>query len=821
MLPGPFVFPIRSPGVILPGFVLTGLVVPSILPLASWTGSPRATILSTHISRLLPAWDHGIPGCPSCLPWPEPSLRPSPAPRQVRDRTGISTVGSVSGQVSGIFSLRSWPVPFRPSPEQAGHGCHATGPLDRTLADDSLSSQGIDGAGPLASAADVLEQARALLAGREYQKAATILEDAAARSSSERPRRHDCPASPVLSKPGQSGRGRRQDARGRGVPRDAGDSRARLGNPGSRHTKARARHAGRRGSRCGQGFGNQSGALARPSSFASFVRNPRSRLFAEPSPLPEPGATPPLEGPERSVPAPAPASEPKIREKAPAPKLTPAATASLDLAGPASTAGAKPTAVPGRSADEESTLNQADHLFTDKKYEEAGRIYARLAGQNQLPAQRRQVWAYCRWVAVVARINAHPRSDREWDEIEQEISSIQRLTPGNWYGEYLQNRVAEARRAAHAPSRAGRLVVRGSAPDENPLGADTPRFLSRARSAPATPQAEASPAQAKQDLGLPSVPAAPDAQPPPVAPPSGTGPEAAGTPAQRRSPEGATGTVSEPRSQDQRGISTTEGNHSQPLAWHVLETANFRIYHADASLAAQAGKAAESVRSQQARRWGSSATRSTWSPRCDIYLYPTPRDFAQMTGQPETSPGFSTMGVNGNRIISRRVNLRVDHPQLLAAILPHEVTHVVLADLFTQQQIPRWADEGMAVLAEPLSEQLSRAADLSGPLAEGRVFKLNELMAIDYPSAEAWGLYYAQSVSVTQFLVEQGTPEQFISFVRGAQRQGIEQALREVYRIGGFAELENRWQNFARRQAATITASNRDPASEIDSSRRQ
>jgi hypothetical protein len=179
------------------------------------------------------------------------------------------------------------------------------------------------------------------------------------------------------------------------------------------------------------------------------------------------------------------------------------------------------------------------------------------------------------------------------------------------------------------------------------------------------------------------------------------------------------------------------------------------------------------------------------------------------------------MGINGSRIIARRVNLRADHPQLIAAILPHEITHVVLADLFTQQQIPRWADEGMAVLSEPLSEQLSRAADLTGPLSEGRVFRLNELMAIDYPSAEAWALYYAQSVSVTQFLVEQGTPEQFVRFVRGAQRQGIEQSLREVYHIGGYPELENRWQSFARRQSATLTASRGGSATQTDSSRRQ
>ncbi len=257
-----------------------------------------------------------------------------------------------------------------------------------------------------------------------------------------------------------------------------------------------------------------------------------------------------------------------------------------------------------------------------------------------------------------------------------------------------------------------------------------------------------------------------------------------------------------------------------PLSWHVRETPNFRIYYTDPTHAEKAAETAEAIRAQQARRWGSPAARAPWSPPCDIYLYPTPADFARLTGQPETSPGFSTMGVNGNRIVARRVNLRADHPQLLTAILPHEVTHVVLADLFTQQQIPRWADEGMAVLAEPRAEQVSRASELNEPLKEGRVFKLSELMAIDYPSAEAWNLYYAQSVSLTQFLVEQGSPEKFVSFVRGAQRKGIEVALRESYQIDGFAELENRWQTFARRQAAEIATSSRDTPSTLNGIKR-
>ena len=76
-------------------------------------------------------------------------------------------------------------------------------------------------------------------------------------------------------------------------------------------------------------------------------------------------------------------------------------------------------------------------------------------------------------------------------------------------------------------------------------------------------------------------------------------------------------------------------------------------------------------------------------------------------------------------------------------------------------------------------------------------------------------------MSLTQFLVEQGTPRQFVSFVRTAQQKGIEIALREVYRIEGFPELENRWQSFARQQIAAVTASNREPSSGLESTPRQ
>ena len=241
--------------------------------------------------------------------------------------------------------------------------------------------------------------------------------------------------------------------------------------------------------------------------------------------------------------------------------------------------------------------------------------------------------------------------------------------------------------------------------------------------------------------------------------------------------------------------------------WQVRETPNFRIYHLDAALAERVAEAAEAARTAQSNRWAGAVPRGAWSPKCDIYLYPSAKTFSKMTGQPEESPGFSTMGLNAGKIVARRINLRADHPNLQAAILPHEITHVILADLFPTQQIPRWADEGMAVLAEPSSEQQARASDLGEPLAANRLFKLNDLMVMDYPDGKHWALYYAQSVSLTRFLVDLEGPARFIEFVQGSQRNGPEAELRRVYKIEGFADLQARWLAYAKAESATMTAS--------------
>jgi len=563
---------------------------------------------------------------------------------------------------------------------------------------------------------------------------------------------------------------------------------------------------------------------------ASAQDSPPLTAQPPPAPLPEPAPMPVLEPIPRlpkqlaspNSPTSNQASEPSRAElknndpnRALADLLV-AAPQAAELVASTSPHATKADAGPARPGDPkprlaEPSLEEGDRLFKEKRYEQAGRCYAALARQKHLPARRTEHWAYCRMVEVARRINARPKSAREWDEIEGEIVSIQRLSPNIWYGEYLRNKVAEVRRAV---AQADSLVVRGTAPDESRSQQATPprrlpRIFGKARDASnSQAPAEDSPAAATNDaafaLNLPGPSSPPEAA---SAPNRGGGADLGAAAGQ-----GVAGT----RPLLDAGVKRAgaEKAASSDLDWQVVETPNFRVYHLDARLGEAAGQAAESVRAAQAKHWGTSAVQRPWTPPCEVYLYPTGKVFARMTNQPENSPGFSTMMCNGNRVVARRTNLRADHPQLLTAILPHEITHVVLADLFTVQQIPRWADEGIAVLAEPRAEQQIRAAELEVPLEAGQVFELKKLMDMDYPDAKDWSLYYAQSVSLTRFLVELGQPEQFVRFVRDSQRDGIEGALRATYRIAGFAELQERWTEYARRQLAPLKEARRVPNSQ-------
>lgn len=426
-------------------------------------------------------------------------------------------------------------------------------------------------------------------------------------------------------------------------------------------------------------------------------------------------------------------------------------------------------AAPARDESPVAQLGRADALWKDKRYTEAGELYATLARAEKLPAGRRDHWAYCRLVAVLERINAGPKTPPDWAEIHAEIDHIRLLSPKNWYGEYLRNVVVERSGGARR-GKSDSLVVRGAAPDENQATPRPSRTLVK------------------------NADAAKNSPPPRL-------PRADSTPAEP------------PRFTVEPAVDAAVGQPGPPQGkWQTFVTPSFRILHNDEALARKAASRAEAARKAAGKLWTGTEPTSPWSPKCDLYLYPTAELFVAQTQQPAESPGFSTAGLEGGRVTVRMVKLRADYAKMLDAVLPHEVTHIVLADLFPTRQIPRWADEGMSVLSEPAAEQALRVRDLAGPIRTDVLFRLDVLMTADYPSGTHWALYYAQSVSLTRYLVGQGTPQQFVKFVRGSQQEGVEAALRTVYRIESVAELERRWKTHARDALSPTTASADAPA---------
>jgi hypothetical protein len=552
---------------------------------------------------------------------------------------------------------------------------------------------------------------------------------------------------------------------------------------------------------------------------------PTKQSRQEPTPLPEP-VTMPLPATSPTKPEPSSLSKPEAAGNPLGPLVGPrdfalgggvaidsikAASEVLDSDATPSGKSDSGTAARGKGSIPNAppiTLEEGDRLFSAGRYDEAGKCYAAMASRNALPGHRKEHWAYCRMVAIARRINLRPQSTTEWEEIASEITNIQRLTPNIWYGEYLRNKVAEAsRNPRRPPIKSDALIVRASAPDDTQGKPATesrrfPRLFAKSR-AGAAAQPGAAPAAASS-----STVAAIPLKLPPASSANDSPSERNRGEASAPMPIGSGAAAGSTLAQDVAPMHAPNETDSAP--WQVYETTNFRVFHQDVRLAETAGNAAETVRAAQAKRWASPAAQRPWTPRCDLYLYPSGKAFARETNQPEESPGFSTMMCNGNRVVARRINLRADHPLLVTAILPHEVTHVVLADLFTTQQIPRWADEGIAVLAEPSAEQAIRAAELLEPLESGRVFDVRKLMAMDYPDAKEWSLYYAQSVSLTRFLVEQGPPEQFVQFVQSSQRDGVENALRGTYGFGSLVELQERWTKFARQQRQDVKQASRD-----------
>jgi hypothetical protein len=233
-------------------------------------------------------------------------------------------------------------------------------------------------------------------------------------------------------------------------------------------------------------------------------------------------------------------------------------------------------------------------------------------------------------------------------------------------------------------------------------------------------------------------------------------------------------------------------------SWMVSESEHFKAYHQDNELAEQVLTTAEVTRAAVCRKWLQAEV--AWSQPCQIYVHPTAESYHRQSGMPASAPGHSDYDADkhdASNIHYRRVFVRADHAHMLTAILPHEVTHVVLNGQVGRKVLPRWADEGMAVLSEPFSRIAMHLDPLPAGYQEGRAIPLLELFAIEsYPSDRSKvATFYGQSVCLVEFLTTVHGPAAFTAFMRDANQSGEESSLKKHYGMS-IGELEKKLRNW-------------------------
>lgn len=211
-----------------------------------------------------------------------------------------------------------------------------------------------------------------------------------------------------------------------------------------------------------------------------------------------------------------------------------------------------------------------------------------------------------------------------------------------------------------------------------------------------------------------------------------------------------------------------------------VRTQNFVVSAPSPALAKAVGDAAEQYRSQLAEYWLGYEL-APWENPCPIRVVEGPQLAAQGVTHYDIQP-----------VRNFRMEVVGSSERILDSVLPHEITHTILATHF-KQPLPRWADEGVCTIVEHHSEKSKHESHLREFLRSQRGIAMNKLFLLrEYPTDIH--PMYAQGYSVCRFLVEQGGPRVFMQFLGDyIQQRSWTDSVQKHYQYESLAELQQYW----------------------------
>ncbi len=218
----------------------------------------------------------------------------------------------------------------------------------------------------------------------------------------------------------------------------------------------------------------------------------------------------------------------------------------------------------------------------------------------------------------------------------------------------------------------------------------------------------------------------------------------------------------------------------------TYRTPNFVVDAPTPEIAEQVGQVAEHYRKTLAVEWLGKEM-PNWHRPCTVKV---------KVGQIGAG-GATSFSFDRGEVFGWRMNVQGSLERILDSVVPHEVSHTVLACRF-RRPLPRWADEGAATLAEHDSEKLRQKKLVEQILNTTRRIPFRELFAIkEYPRDMNDVLtLYAEGYSLAEYLVQQGGRNRFLQFLDDAHQQGWDRAIAKHYREKDVNDLERQWNSW-------------------------
>ncbi len=230
-------------------------------------------------------------------------------------------------------------------------------------------------------------------------------------------------------------------------------------------------------------------------------------------------------------------------------------------------------------------------------------------------------------------------------------------------------------------------------------------------------------------------------------------------------------------------------------------TKNFVVTAPNARLAAEIGKAAEKYRHDLAVEWLGKAM-PNWSSPCIMKV---------RVGENMGAGGATTFMFDHGEVFGWQMDIQGSHRRLLDSVLPHEITHMIMASRF-RRPLPRWADEGVATSVEHISERTKYYRMLQRFLRSGRGISFSTMFAMtEYPS-DVLPLY-AQGFTAVDHLIRQGGRRKFMEFLDdGLRSNNWPRAIEAHYGYDNLVKFQNNWLAWVKKGCPSLESPRIAPA---------